>query len=125
MPRRVHNARFREAHGDKRIASIERRHVRADRRRGRDTERSAQPAHRDPAMMQFAIKAGIRTDDPTLGVKHAKIKTDGFRTWGEEDIAAFEAAHPLAPAHGQRSRSCLAPASAGATWCVWVAACPW
>jgi hypothetical protein len=49
-------------------------------------------------LMQFAIKAGIRTDDPTLGVKHAKIKTDGFRTWGEEDIAAFEgAAGPLRP----------------------------
>jgi integrase len=54
--------------------------------------------------MRFAIEAGIRTDDPTLGVKHAKIKTDGFRTWSEEDIAVFEAAHPI----GTRARLALA-----------------
>jgi hypothetical protein len=39
--------------------------------------------------------AGMRTDDPTLGVKRPKIKTDGHRTWSEDDIAAFEATHPI------------------------------
>jgi integrase len=47
------------------------------------------------AMIAFAIDAGIRADDPTIGVKRPKIKTDGYRTWSEDDIAAFEATHPL------------------------------
>jgi integrase len=97
--------RFREAHGDKRIASIERKHVQALI----DAKAATPSAARNllaviRLLMQFAIKAGIRTDDPTLGVKHAKIKTDGFRTWDEEDIAAFEAAHPI----GTRARLALA-----------------
>jgi hypothetical protein len=40
--------RFREAHGDKRIASIERKHVQALVDAGRNTECCAQPARRDP-----------------------------------------------------------------------------
>jgi integrase len=45
--------------------------------------------------MQFAIDAGIRTDNPALGVKCVKSKSDGFPTWEEHHIAAYEARHPL------------------------------
>jgi hypothetical protein len=65
--------RFREEHGDKRIVLIALR-----------------------AVIAFAIDAGIRADDdPTLGIKRPKIKTEGYRTWTEDDIAAFEATHPI------------------------------
>jgi site-specific recombinase XerD len=48
------------------------------------------------AVIAFAIEAGIRADDdPTLGIKRPKIKTDGYHTWTEDDIAAFEATHPI------------------------------
>jgi integrase len=97
--------RFREAHGDKRIASIEKKHVQALI----DAKAATPSAARNllaviRLLMKFAIEAGIRADDPTLGVKRVKIKTDGFRTWDENDIAAFEATHPI----GTRARLALA-----------------
>jgi integrase len=42
--------------------------------------------------------------NPTQGVKRPRIKTEGFRTWTEADIAAFEAVHPV----GTRARLALA-----------------
>jgi integrase len=55
-------------------------------------------------MMQFAVLEGIRQDDPTREVKRPKIKTDGFTTWSEENITAFEQVHPI----GTRARLALA-----------------
>jgi integrase len=88
--------KFREEHGDKRIASIEKKHVQALI----DAKKSTPSAARNllamiRLLMKFAIDAGIREDNPALGVTHAKIKSDGFRTWDEEHIAAFEARHPI------------------------------
>jgi hypothetical protein len=45
-------------------------------------------------MMQFAVKRGMIKDGPTAGIKNVKVKTDGFRIWDENDIAAFETRHP-------------------------------
>jgi integrase len=88
--------RFREAHGDKRIALIERKHVQAMV----DAKAVTPSAARNfllvlRSLMKFAIKAGIRTDDPTLGVERVKIKSDGFLTWEEHHIAAYEERHPI------------------------------
>jgi integrase len=88
--------KFREAHGDKRIALIERKHVQALI----DTKAATPGAARNllsviRLLMQFAIDAGIRTDNPALGVKCVKSKSDGFPTWEEHHIAAYEARHPL------------------------------
>ena len=88
--------RFREAHGDKRIAAIERKHVQAMV----DAKAATPSAARNflavvRSLMQFSIEAGIRADDPTIGVKRVKIKSDGFVTWEEHHIAAFEARHPI------------------------------
>jgi integrase len=54
--------------------------------------------------MQHCITAGLRADDPTHGIRGTKIKTDGYRTWTEADIEAFEARHPV----GSRARLALA-----------------
>jgi integrase len=88
--------RFREEHGDKRIALIERKHVQALI----DAKAATPGAARNllsvvRLLMQFAIDAGIRTDNPALGVKCVKSKSDGFPTWEEHHIAAYEARHPL------------------------------
>jgi len=88
--------RFREEHGDKRIAAIERKHVQAMvTAKGKTPSAARNFLNTLRAMIAFAIDAGIRSDDPTIGVKRPKIKTDGYRTWSEDDIAAFEATHPL------------------------------
>lgn len=45
-------------------------------------------------IMGFAIEEGMRADDPTAKIKKLKVPGDGFKTWDEQDIAAFEAHHP-------------------------------
>jgi integrase len=55
------------------------------------------------AAMHFAIAEGWRKDDPTVGVQLPKIETSGYRTWEEQNIAAFRAAHPI----GTRARLAL------------------
>jgi len=89
--------RFREEHGDKRIAGIEKKHVQAMvTAKGKTPSAARNFLITLRALIAFAIDAGIRADDdPTLGVKRPKIKTEGYRTWTEDDIAAFEATHPI------------------------------
>jgi site-specific recombinase XerD len=55
-------------------------------------------------MMQFAVAEGMRQDDPTRDVRSPKIKTEGFTTWSEENIAIFEQTHAV----GSRARLALA-----------------
>jgi integrase len=54
--------------------------------------------------MQFAVGDGMRRDDPTAGVRGVKIRTGGFHSWSEDEIAAFEARHPI----GTRARLAFA-----------------
>src|SRR5205823_13317410 len=97
--------RFREQHGGKQVELLRREHIVA-----MIAAKAATPsASRNllntlRVLMQYAIEIGIRTDDPTIGVKHAKIRSSGYRTWSDEDIAKFEAAHQP----GTRARLALA-----------------
>jgi integrase len=52
----------------------------------------------------WATDAGHLEEDPTLGVKALRTKTDGFHEWTEEEVVAFEARWPL----GTRERLALA-----------------
>jgi integrase len=56
------------------------------------------------AMLQFGVDINLISANPAVGVKRVKIKTSGYRTWTEEDIAAFEAKHPI----GSRARLAFA-----------------
>jgi integrase len=97
--------RFRTEHGDKRIALLQRAHI--DRM---VAVKSGTPAAARNflsairSVMAHCVDLGWRADDPTQGVKRPVIKSDGFRTWTEADIAAFEAQHPV----GSRARLALA-----------------
>lgn len=55
-------------------------------------------------LMQFAVEAGIRADDPTAGIDPARAKQGNIHTWTEAEIAQFEACHPL----GSRARLAMA-----------------
>ena len=46
-------------------------------------------------LMRFAIEEGWRKDDPTLGVKPLRIKSDGFHCWTDEEIETFERRWPI------------------------------
>jgi integrase len=56
------------------------------------------------AMMQHAVETGLRADDPTRDVKAIRVKSDGFHSWTDAEIAKFEAHHGV----GSRPRLALA-----------------
>jgi integrase len=47
------------------------------------------------AMFRWAAAEGRVPDDPTLGVTRAKVKTTGYKTWSEDQIARFEGKYPV------------------------------
>ena len=56
------------------------------------------------SLCQFAVKRGWLRADPTRDIKPRSIKGDGFHTWTDDEIAQFEAHHPI----GSKPRLALA-----------------
>ena len=56
------------------------------------------------SLCQFALKKKWLRADPTANIKLAGIKSDGFHTWTDDEIAQFEAHHPI----GSKPRLALA-----------------
>jgi integrase len=85
--------KFRDEHGSKRVALLRREHVLAilDGRLP-FAKRNWLRALR--GLMQFAVSINMITADPTRDVR-AKVprKGEGYRAWGEEQIAAFRDYH--------------------------------
>lgn len=97
--------RFRAQHGDKRVASIERKHIKAIIGGLHATPAAANNLlARLKTLMAFAVDLGMRPDDPTIRIRGYGAKGDGFHTWAETEIAAFEARHPI----GSKARLALA-----------------
>jgi integrase len=94
---------FREQHGDKRLALLQREHIykilaKIDRPHAKKNWLKAVRG-----LMRFAMLIRMRADDPTDGIKLAMAKSDGFQTWNEDDIAAFRRHHAI----GTRARLAL------------------
>jgi integrase len=88
--------RFRSAYGDRSVATMEARHVAALVARMGDTPTAANNLRkRLLQLFRFAIVLGWRRDNPASAVKGLKVRAGGFQTWQEEQIAQFEAHHPL------------------------------
>lgn len=47
------------------------------------------------ALMQFAIRHSLANTNPVIATRPFKVAGDGFHTWTEDEISAFEARHPL------------------------------
>ena len=56
------------------------------------------------SLCQFALKRGWLRADPTANIKLRAIKGDGFHCWSDDEIAQFEAHHPI----GTKPRLALA-----------------
>jgi len=84
--------RFRSQHGAKKIASVATSHVNA-----LIDEKAATPAaakifrKRLKQLMDFAVGAGLRKDNPVIAAKRVKYKDKGIRPWTEQDILDFRA----------------------------------
>src|SRR5262245_36454728 len=80
---------------DHRIANLKRDHVvklmaaRAQRPMAANNLRKVLRA-----MMRHAIEIGLRADDPTRDVRAIRVKSDGFHSWNDDEIAQFEKRHP-------------------------------
>ncbi|MBT3371982.1 MAG: tyrosine-type recombinase/integrase [Rhodospirillaceae bacterium] len=86
--------RFREKAGNKAVATLRREDI------TRMIEAKLPAAGRHfrnalRALMVVALDAGYIRQDPTAGVKIKRAKGDGYHTWTEDEIATFEAAHPI------------------------------
>jgi len=56
------------------------------------------------SLCQFGVKRRYLRADPTANIKPRAIKGDGFHTWTDDEIAQFEAHHPI----GTKPRLALA-----------------
>src|SRR5215467_6130315 len=56
------------------------------------------------AVIEHCIAIDMMADDPTLGIKLRPMRSNGHHTWGDDEIAQFEATHPI----GTRERLALA-----------------
>ncbi|KTQ95127.1 hypothetical protein NS226_13130 [Aureimonas ureilytica] len=93
--------RFRAEHGKKTVANLQREHVKAILAKLSDRPAAADRLRKMlKVLMAFAVDSGLRRDDPMIGVRKIGKSTSGFHTWTEEEIAQFEAHHPV----GTRAR---------------------
>lgn len=97
--------RFREAHGDKGLATLEGRHIRRmlDAKAGKP-EAANNLLRILRILMSFAVERGLRRDNPTLGIRKVRSQSDGRHSWTEEEIARFETRWPT----GTRQRLAMA-----------------
>ena len=97
--------RFRAEHGDKRVAMIEATHIRKLVAAKTETPAAANNLLRMiRVLMSFAFEEGWRRDDPAQGVRKIRSRSEGFHTWTEAEITAFEAKWPM----GTRERLAFA-----------------
>jgi integrase len=98
--------RFREEHGDKRVAMLRRQHV----QKMIDAKAATPHAANNllnvlRVLMKHALRKNMIDADPCRDVQRVRAKkTEGFHSWTEEEIAQFEAFYPF----GTRERLCLA-----------------
>lgn len=96
---------FRAKHGHKPVAKLEARHVRGFIDDKSDTPAAANNLLR---MLKLLMRHALERDwikvDPTQAVRPVRNRTDGFATWSEDDIARYEAFHPV----GTRERLAFA-----------------
>lgn len=95
---------LRNAHGEKRLAGLERRHVETMMNEKGDKPAAANNVLRIIRMLaKFAMRMDMLRTDPTAGVKAIRIRSEGFKTWTEADIAKFQEIHPI----GSKARLAL------------------
>jgi integrase len=97
---------FRRQYGDLGIATLQRKHVvtMLDGKAAQTPTAARDLLRCLKLIVKYAISIGVTDSDPTAGVRVKLAKSDGFRTWSEDDIAAFERVYPV----GSKPRLALA-----------------
>jgi hypothetical protein len=114
--------RFRNEHGHRRVAHLQHEKlVEMLGNRSATTSAANNWLRMVRMLMRFAIKAKIRTDDPTLGIKTIKSKMMVFRFGTPIRSRSTAQSTRLAPAPGLPSNCSSTRRSGVATLCAWVA----
>jgi integrase len=88
--------RFRAEHGSKPVARLERAHVKDIIGAKAATPHAANNLLKVlRVLLNHAIDLGMIGSNPAIGVKPYRSQGDGFHTWTEDEIARFEARHPI------------------------------
>ncbi|UPK40433.1 site-specific integrase [Bradyrhizobium sp. 186] len=88
--------RFVDKHGDGPIAGLQPKHINKLIDDMADTPSAASNFRkRLKAVMDYAVSAGLRADNPVVVAKKVKLKTTGHRTWTEKDITAFRGCYKV------------------------------
>ncbi len=88
--------RWRTKYGRGKVLDLEARHVEAMMSEMLPHRTAANMLRkRLRALMQFAIRQGMATTNPVIATKPYKVESEGFHTWSEDEIARYEARHPL------------------------------
>lgn len=95
--------RFRNENGDKRIHLLEQRHIVKLLGELRPHARINWLSTLR-GLLDFAIAEGFIKENPAKGIKLRPAKTKGHRAWTDEEIARYEARHPI----GTKARLALA-----------------
>jgi len=87
--------RIREQHGDKRVATLEARHIRqlASKIETVTAKRMFIIVMR--LLLKRGVTDGLLVQNAALGIEAPRIKSEGHHSWIEEEIATFEAKFPL------------------------------
>jgi integrase len=97
--------RFRIAHGAKPVAGVTAEHLEAILGKMRATPSAANNLRKVlKRLFAYAVKIGLRSDNPALLTDSFKITGGGFHTWTEDEIARFEERHPI----GTKARLAMA-----------------
>jgi integrase len=94
---------FCKEHGDKRAAKLQAHHI-VELMEARKPGAANWLLKVLRAMMRHAVAIRIRADDPTRDIRNRPIKSDGYHSWTEAEIAQYEAYHPI----GSNARLALA-----------------
>jgi hypothetical protein len=97
--RRAILERFREDHGDKRIALMHKKALQAILSK-KSPAASANWRKALRGLVDHAMSLDMLTADPLAGIKLVPIKSDGHHTWEMEECATFERRHAI----GTRAR---------------------
>ena len=87
---------FRNQHGTKPVARLTRAHIKDIIGAKADTPEAANSLLKVlRVILNYAVEDGMIPNNPAVGVKRYRSRGEGIHTWTEEEIAQFQAHHPI------------------------------
>lgn len=96
---------FAETRRDWPVSGLKRVHVNGIIGKMQDRPQAANSLlKRLKTLMSFAADIDMIPTNPLMGMRGLKVSSDGFHTWDDDEVAAFEARHPI----GTKARLAMA-----------------